>query len=146
MFITSCEHLSYKKPAQVVAPKMDSIDYSKIDDYPVFPECDSIPSQDKQRICFQMEMSKYIYLALSELNINANTIFNDTIIVKIIVDNVGKTRLSSIQKTVKITQNLPKLDSILNAGLQELPLLQPAIKRGIPVSAEFSLPIIIKTD
>ena len=61
-------------------------------------------------------------------------------------DNVGKTRLSSIQKTVKITQNLPKLDSILNAGLQELPLLQPAIKRGIPVSAEFSLPIIIKTD
>ena len=146
MFITSCEYLSYKKPTQVAIPKMDSIDYSKIDDYPVFPECDSIPSQDKQRICFQMEMSKYIYLALSELNINANTTFNDTIIVKIVVDNVGKTRLSSIQKTVKITQNLPKLDSILNAGLQELPLLQPAIKRGIPVSAEFSLPIIIKTD
>lgn len=143
---TSCEYLSYKKPRQVVIPEMDSIDFSKIDDYPVFPECDSIPSQDKQRICFQMEMSKYIYIALNKLNINTKTVFNDTIIVKIIVDNDGKTKLSSIQKTVKINQYLPKLDSIINAGLKELPLLQPAIKRGIPVSAEFSLPIIIKTD
>jgi hypothetical protein len=146
MFFISCEYLSYKKPTQVAIPKMDSIDYSKIDDYPVFPECDSIPSQDKQRICFQMEMSKYIYLSLNQLNINAKTAFNDTIIVKIVVDNTGKTKLSSIQKTNKITQNLPKLDSIIKASLQHLPVLKPAIKRGIPVSAEFSLPIIIKTD
>ncbi|MDO9260517.1 MAG: hypothetical protein Q7U08_01060 [Flavobacteriaceae bacterium] len=146
MFFISCEYLSYKKPTQVAIPKMDSIDYSKIDDYPVFPECDSIPSQDKQRICFQMEMSKYIYLSLNQLNINAKIAFNDTIIVKIVVDNTGKTKLSSIQKTNKITQNLPKLDSIIKASLQHLPVLKPAIKRGIPVSAEFSLPIIIKTD
>ena len=146
MFFTSCEYLSYKKPTQVAIPKMDSIDYSKIDDYPVFPECDSIPSQDKQRICFQMEMSKYIYRSLNQLNINTKTSLNDTVIVKIIVDNIGKTKLSSIQKTDKITQNLPKLDSIIKASLQHLPALKPAIKRGIPVSAEFSLPIIIKTD
>ncbi|MDP2088823.1 MAG: hypothetical protein Q8J84_05425 [Flavobacteriaceae bacterium] len=146
MFITSCEYLSFKKPTQVAIPKMDSIDYSKIDDFPVFPECDSIPSQDKQRICFQMEMSKYIYLTLSQLKINTKSAFNDTIIVKIVVDNLGKTKLSSIQKTANVTQNLPKLDSIISSGLQNLPTLQPAIKRGIPVSAEFSLPIIIKTD
>lgn len=146
IFFTSCEYLSYKKPTQATIPKMDSIDYSKIDDYPVFPECDSIPSQDKQRICFQMEMSKYIYLTLSQLKINSKSAFNDTIIVKILVDKDGKTKLSSIQKTDNVSKNLPKIDSIINAGLQYLPILQPAIKRGIPVSAEFSLPIIIKTD
>ncbi|MDP3353965.1 MAG: hypothetical protein Q8S44_09505, partial [Flavobacteriaceae bacterium] len=99
--LSSCEYLSFKKPTQVDIPKMDSIDYSKIDDYPVFPECDSIPSQEKQRICFQIEMSKYIYLSLNQLNINAKTAFNDTIIIKIIVDNIGKTKLSSIEKTDK---------------------------------------------
>lgn len=143
--MTSCEYLSYKKPAKVALPTTDTIDYAKIDDYPVFPECDSIPSQEKQRICFQMEMSKYIQMSLKRLDISAKTELNDTIFVKIIVDKKGKTLLSSIQKTEKIFQNLPKLDSIVKVGLEELPLLQPAIKRGIPVSAEFSLPIIIKT-
>ena len=146
MFLTSCEYLSFKKPVQAEIPDKDTIDYSKLDEYPIFPECDSIPSEDKQRICFQIKMSKHIYLSLNQLDINAKTTFNDTIIVKIIVDNAGKTKLSSIQKSDKISQYLPKLDSIINAGLQELPLLQPAIKRGIPVSAEFSLPIVIKTD
>ncbi len=146
MFITSCEYLSYKNPTKVSIPKMDSIDYTKIDDYPVFPECDSIPSKDKQSVCFQVEMSKYIYLTLNQLNINVDAALNDTIIVKIVVDKDGKTKLSSIEKTDKISQNLPKLDSIITIGLQNLPRLQPAIKRGIPVSAAFSLPIIIKTD
>lgn len=146
VFFTSCEYLSYKKPTQVAIPKVDSIDFSKVDDFPIFPECDSIPSSEKQRICFQLEMSKYIYHSLNQLDINAKSTFNDTVIVKIIVDNLGKTRLSSVQKTENVIQNLPKLDSIIRAGLLELPVLQPAIKRGIPVSAEFSLPIIIKTD
>jgi len=143
---TSCEYLSFKKPVKNKLPIVDSIDFSKVDDFPVFPECDSIPSQEKQRICFQLEMSKHIYHSLNQLDINAKTEFNDTIIVKIIVDNLGKTKLSSIQKTENIAENLPKLDSIIKAGLLELPVLQPAIKRGIPVSAEFSLPILIKTD
>lgn len=146
ILFTSCEYFSFKKPTHVAVPKVDSIDFSKVDDFPVFPECDSIPSQEKQRICFQLEMSKHIYHSLNQLDINAKTEFNDTIIVKIIVDNLGKTKLSSIQKTENIAENLPKLDSIIKAGLLELPVLQPAIKRGIPVSAEFSIPIIIKTD
>lgn len=146
MFLTSCEYLSFKKPVQGNILKKDTIDYAKIDVYPIFPECDSIPSEDKQRVCFQIKMSKHIYLSLNQLNINVKTAFNDTVIVKIIVDNTGKTKLSSIQKSEKISQNLPQLDSIINAGLQNLPILQPAIKRGIPVSAAFSLPIIIKTD
>lgn len=146
ILFTSCEYLSFKKPVKNKLPIVDSIDFSKVDDFPVFPECDSIPSQEKQRICFQLEMSKHIYHSLNQLDINAKTEFNDTIIVKIIVDNLGKTKLSSIQKTENIAENLPKLDSIIKAGLLELPVLQPAIKRGIPVSAEFSLPILIKTD
>lgn len=146
MFITSCEYISFKVPTKVAVPKLDSIDYTKIDDYPVFPECDSIPSTEKQRICFKMEMSKYIHTTLREIKINSKSVLNDTIIVKIIVDKNGKTRLSSIQKTSKINQNLPQLDSIIKLGLMQLPILQPAIKRGIPVSAEFSLPIVIKTD
>lgn len=144
--LNACEYLSYNKPTQVAIPKVDSIDFSKVDEFPIFPECDSIPSSEKQRICFQLEMSKYIYHSLNQLDINTKSTLNDTVIVKIIVDKLGKTRLSSVQKTENVIQNLPKLDSIIKAGLLELPVLQPAIKRGIPVSAEFSLPILIKTD
>lgn len=144
--LSSCDYFSFKKPVKKEIPSVDSIDFSKVDEFPIFPECDSIPSIEKQRICFQLEMSKYIYQALDTLDINAKVALNDTLIVKIIVDKNGYTKLSSIQKSDYFTQKIPKIDSIINASLKNLPKLQPAIKRGIPVDAEFSLPILIKTD
>ncbi len=144
--ITSCEYFSFKKPVKKSVPKVDSIDYTKVDEFPIFPECDSIPSVEKQRICFQLEMSKYIYLALDTLYISSKVSLNDTLVVKIIVDKNGYTKLASIQNAAYFSQKIPKIDSILNSSLKKLPKLQPAIKRGIPVDAEFSLPILIKTD
>lgn len=146
LVFSSCEYFSFKKPVKNKVPLTDSIDYCKVDEFPIFPECDSIPSLEKQRICFQIEMSKYIYQALDTIDLKAKDMLNDTLIVKIIVDKNGSTRLSSIQKSVSFSHKMPNINSIVKASLKNLPKLQPAIKRGIPVDAEFSVPILLRTD
>ena len=124
--------------------KVDTIvDFNSIDAFPLFPECKNIPSRDKQQICFQLEMAQHIYAALKQYPLMASEAVNDTIFVKLRIGINGKTRLSSIKIPEKTSELLPKFDSIVGVTLQNIPNLQPAIKRNMPVSTEFTLPIIL---
>ncbi len=69
---------------------------------------------------------------------------NDTIFVKLIIDKTGKVILNDIKSSEFIQQQIPKLDSLIADGISSLPKLKPAIKRDMPVTTQFSLPIVIK--
>jgi hypothetical protein len=69
---------------------------------------------------------------------------NETVTVKIHIDSSGKALLSEIQSSDLIKKYIPKLESITKESIESLPLFFPAIKRGIPVSTVFELPIVIK--
>jgi hypothetical protein len=88
-------------------------------------------------------MSQHIYASLKEHQLNAKEIVNDTVLVKLKVDNFGKISLSGIKISEKTKTLLPNFDSIVKVSLQQLPTLQPAIKRDMPVTTEFTLPIIL---
>lgn len=124
--------------------KVDTIvDFNSIDAFPLFPECKNIPSREKQQICFQLEMAQHIYAALKKYSLKASEVVNDTIYVKLRVGANGETSLSSIKISEKTNELLPEFDSIVRVTLQNIPKLQPAIKRNMPVSTEFTLPIIL---
>lgn len=124
--------------------KVDTIvDFNSIDAFPLFPECNNIPSREKQQICFQLEMAQHIYAALKQYSLKSSEVVNDTIFVKMRVDANGETSLSSIKISEKTIELLPEFDSIVRVTLQDIPKLQPAIKRNMPVSTEFTLPIIL---
>jgi len=124
--------------------KVDTIvDFNSIDAFPLFPECENIPSRDKQQICFQLEMAQHIYAALKQYSLKTSEVINDTIFVKMVVGAAGDTSLSSIKISDKTNELLPELDSIIRLTLKNIPKLQPAIKRNMPVSTEFTLPIIL---
>jgi hypothetical protein len=110
----------------------------------LFPTCDSIPSQEKQKICSQIKLSEQIYASLSTQEIISTDKLNDTILIKLNIDNSGKVSLSSLIANDHINQQIPNLDSLIESGIEKLPLLKPAIKRGMPVTTEFTLPIIVK--
>lgn len=120
------------------------VDFNSVDAFPLFPDCKDIPSRDKQQVCFQLEMSQHIYASLKEYSLNAIDSINDTVLVKLKVDASGITSLSTIQISKKTQKLFPEFDSILKVSLQNLPDLQPAIKRNMPVTTEFTLPIILK--
>ncbi|MHB1147725.1 MAG: hypothetical protein ACYC01_09040 [Lutibacter sp.] len=144
ILVLSCSYIEQRTKREPIQ-KIDTIvDFNSVDSYPLFPNCEEIPSREKQQICFQMEMSQHIYASLKEFELSVKDSVNDTILVKLKIDALGKTSLSSIQISEKTRELLPNFDSIVTVSLQNLPNLQPAIKRNMPVSTEFTLPIVLK--
>ncbi len=143
VILMSCSYFEqqYKKES---IKKVDTIvDFTSVDAFPLFPNCKDIPSREKQQICFQLEMAQHIYGALKEHALNASEKVQDTVLVKLKVNSVGKTSLSNIQISDETKKIFPEFDSILKVSLQKLPILSPAIKRNMPVTTEFILPIVL---
>ncbi|MGV6846217.1 MAG: hypothetical protein ACWA42_08850 [Lutibacter sp.] len=125
--------------------KIDTIiDFNSVDAFPLFPECQSIPSREKQQICFQIQMSSSIYALLNKHTIKLKPVEKDTLYVKLKVDTLGITTLLSVKAKKMTSKNLAKIDSLLRLSLKKLPKLSPAIKRDMPVTTQFTLPIIFK--
>lgn len=120
------------------------IDFNSVDVFPLFPKCDSIPSQEKQKICSQIKLSEHIYASLSANKIITAKKVNDTIFIKLNIDKTGKVTLSKLQLTEFIQQQIPNLDSLISSAIDYLPKLKPAIKHGMPVTTEFVLPVVLK--
>lgn len=143
ILVTSCSYFGNKSKSEALIAVDTIVDFNTVDAFPLFPNCEHIPSREKQQICFQMEMSQHIYAALKEHQLNAKEIVNDTVLVKLKVDNFGKTSLSEIKISERTNELLPNFDSLVKVSLEKLPTLQPAIKRDMPVTTEFILPIIL---
>ena len=144
LFTVSCSYFQrYSKKEDI--PVIDTvIDFNSVDAFPLFPNCEDIPSREKQQVCFQLEMAQHIYTSLKAYELNSKEILQDTVLVRLKVDAAGKTSLSQIQIGPKTRQLLPKFDSIVTVSLKDLPNLKPAIKRNMPVTTEFTLPIVLK--
>ncbi|UMB55416.1 hypothetical protein MKD41_08065 [Lutibacter sp. A64] len=142
--LLSCSYFEKKYKKEEIQEVDTIVDYSSIDSFPLFPSCDSIPSEDKQKICSQIKISEHIYASLKSHQFITENSLNDTILVKLEVAKSGEVSLVNIQSSAIIQQEIPKLDSLIADGIDKLPNLKPGIKRGIPVKTVFSLPIILK--
>ncbi len=142
-FLVSCEFFQKKELSNDSV--IDTvIDYNSVDVFPLFPKCDSIPSQEKQKICTQIKLSEHIYASLVSVNIITSKKVSDTLLITLNIDKTGKVTLSHINSSEFIQQQIPNLDSLIKSGINNLPILRPAIKRRMPVATEFTLPIVVK--
>ncbi len=110
VILMSCSYFEqqYKKES---IKKVDTIvDFTSVDAFPLFPNCKDIPSREKQQICFQLEMAQHIYGALKEHALNASEKVQDTVLVKLKVNSVGKTSLSNIQISDEQKKFYPEFD------------------------------------
>jgi hypothetical protein len=144
LFLTSCDYF-FPKQSSSNTPTIDTvIDFTTVDAYPLFPECQNIPARDKQKICFQIKMAEHINILLKNSQIKTKTADNDTLLVTLKVLKSGKTQFVKIFSKSNNSAFEKLLDSILKRVASKIPTLQPAIKRGIPVTTQFELPVIIK--
>jgi hypothetical protein len=142
----SCDWISIKKPT-VKAGYIheDIIDYTVVDAYPLFTECQGLADNSAQDICFENTFKEKVELSLKEEQFTAIAVFTDTVYAKILVDTNGKVSVEALEMTGTAAQAIPQFDSIFRADINKMPLLlQSATKRGIPVNSRFRLPIIIR--
>ncbi len=148
LFTVSCkEYLVNKRDDNsLTKTEENAINYSSLDAYPLLPECVNITNRILQKDCFYKQLTSRIQNTLDENLLAINQNIQDTIWVKININSLGKTRVKTIIVTDNIKEYLPKLDSVLNISIDKLPILKPAIKLGIPVTSEFSLPILLQNN
>ncbi|MFL3661848.1 MAG: hypothetical protein ACI6PN_08865 [Polaribacter sp.] len=69
---------------------------------------------------------------------------SEIVYVDLLINSKGKIILETIESSENMKIQLPKLAAILKVSVASIPSIYPAIKRGIPVTTKYRLPIKIE--
>ena len=147
LLFTSCDFFSSKKLSdkRVVLANDVVVDYSTVDTYPMYINCEGLDIKENQEQCFGNELVARLDRLLLAEKIEAPAVVYDTVFVDLLIERDSKIIIAGIQSSELVKNKIPNLDSVLIASVNQLPyLMHPAIKRGIPVNSQFKLPILIR--
>jgi hypothetical protein len=147
-FATSCNYFEKKKvyPEDLLEEELQTFNWNEVDTYPTFSNCDSITIKEDSKACFQNTLIGSVNQFLEHQNIVVSDDVNDTIRLKIIIDNKGVLEVESIRLKPETAVQIPEIDSLLRQSLKGIPKIFPAIKRGQQVTTAFELPVIVRID
>ncbi len=148
LLATSCNYFEKKKvyPEDLLEEELRTFNWNEVDTYPTFTSCDSITVREDSRACFQNTIIGSVNQFLEAQHIVVSNDVNDTIRLKISIDNKGVLVVKSIQLQPETAIQIPEIDSLLRQSLKGIPKIYPAIKRGQPVTTAFELPVIVRID
>jgi hypothetical protein len=147
IFCTSCDYFSQStSTSSSNLQVLDTvIDYTSVDVYPIFSDCENYAESDSQKKCFEASITEKLAEILSDNEFKVNNEVNDTTSIDILIDHTGKASLMTINSPKSIVEELPNLESIIRKGINQLPTMKPALKRGMFVKSQYRLVIVVET-
>jgi hypothetical protein len=144
----SCEYFNKKKvySQDLLENELEMFTWNDVDEYPTFASCDSTTGKANRKQCFENTLRDILNANLSQYHIVVSEAIEDTVQLKITIDNQGAFSINSIKSSALTKQEIPELDSLLRRSLDSLPKIFPAIKRSQQVATQFSFPVIIKIE
>ena len=143
IFITSCDNFSFSKNKNMQL--LDTIvNFSSVDTSPSFKVCDSIIDKQKKTNCFRTTIHQKIGAELQKHQFVIRDSISEIVYVDLLINSKGKIILEAMDSSEEIKIKLPKLDSVLRISIDKIPNVYAAIKRGIPVTTKYRLPIKIQ--
>ena len=144
--LAGCNNFETKKISskEVLDQESKTLNWKEVDEYPTFENCKNIDELTKSRECFEATLANSIYAYLTRKEPIVTQAIDDTLILYLEITKTGKPKIDSIFVDSLVTNQLPDLKLWLQQSLDSLPKIYPAIKRGIPVSSAFKMPIVIK--
>ena len=141
---SSCQFLD-KTPSEqeLLDQRIKEINWQKVDKFPSINNCDVIENAAEQKKCFFDCISQII-----EDKISLDTLLKlypniDTVAVKVTVFPNATLKFEPQLNPDLDSVEKQKIDSIFHARLVGFPRVQPAIKRGIPVKTQFTIPVVL---
>lgn len=126
--------------------KIDTvIDFTSVDVYPVFSECENYAEDTDQKECFRTTIARLLTEQLSQYEVKVKKRVNGTTWIDILIDQKGRTNLVNMNSPPNIQEQIPQLDSIVNQCVNALPSIKPAVKRGLFVKSQYRMAIEVKT-
>lgn len=140
---SSCDYISFERKKNT--QELDTIvDKTTVDVFPSFPACDAIIDKEKKRNCFEETIHAEITQSLSEEEIKVKQSVDETVEVVIAISADHQLTLKSMKASESLVSMIPDIEQRITRSLTKLPKVRAAIKRGIPVTSEYKLPIRIK--
>jgi hypothetical protein len=144
--LTSCNYFEKNKvfTEDILEEELQTFNWNDVDEYPTFASCDTTLGKENKRQCFENTLLQVLNKNLLKQNIVVTEDVNDTILLKITIDNQGNFNVDDIQSSELTKAQIPKIDSLLIHSFDSLPKIYPAIKRSQQVTTQFSLPVVVK--
>ena len=143
LLITSCDKFSFSKNKDIQV--LDTIvNFSSVDTSPSFKVCDALIDKQRQSDCFRTTIHQKIGAELQQHEFSIKHSISEIVYVDLLINSKGKIILETIESSDDIKTQLPKLAAILKLSVDIIPDIYPAIKRGIPVTTKYRLPIKIE--
>ncbi|WP_310994307.1 hypothetical protein [Aequorivita marina] len=145
---TSCQFFETEKVSseEIYNQELQTIDWSNVDSYPSFTNCENAIEKSKQKECFINTISTQLYKSISNESMVAARDVYDTVKVNFEVSSHGELSIRKIKMDTLLQKEFPHLKQWLLQSVDSLQPVAPAYKRGIPVKTQFTLPVIIKTN
>jgi len=143
ILITSCDNFSFSKNKNIQL--LDTVvNFSSVDTSPSFKVCDSIIDKQKKSDCFRITIHQKIGAELQKHKFSVKNAISEIVYVDLLINSKGKIIFETIESSNHMKIQLPKLATILKLSVDSIPGIYPAIKRGIPVTTKYRLPIKIE--
>lgn len=134
-----------EKTQELVSQEIQSIDWEDVDKYPLFADCDETVSKQEQKSCFMETLLLHFSTTLQESEFVLHEEVKDTIFIDFVMEDTGSITLMDIHNDEALRKQLPDFEKRIKKSLGNLPKIEPALKRGIPVSAKFRIPIVLSS-
>ncbi|HBK71482.1 MAG TPA: hypothetical protein DDZ39_07505 [Flavobacteriaceae bacterium] len=121
------------------------IDFTKVDVYPIFSDCENYAEEGNQKECFEQTLLQKLSEQFNKNDLKVKKAVNDSTAIDLLIDNTGKASVVKINSPESILTNFPQLDSVVRKSVTLLPTMKPAVKRGIFVRSQYRLVVLVKT-
>lgn len=148
VILTGCNNFETRKISseEVLDHESRSLNWKEVDEYPAFEHCRNITEIEKARECFESAVASSVNAYLSRQEPIVTEAIDDTVFVHLEISKTGIPTIESIEVDSLVISQIPELQLWLKQSVDSLPRIYPAIKRGIPVSSVFIMPVMIKAE
>lgn len=125
--------------------KVEVIDFTQVDQFPQFKNCDAMLNFEESKACFEQTIHDEIGNRIQNLKLSTKENITDTLQIQFTIDKNGYFLCNRIIAKDSLNIKLPDLSSEIQKIIQTLPAINPAQKRGIPVTSTYTIPLVINT-
>ncbi len=145
--LSSCDFFlpREEKTRKKVLAELNTINWNDVDQYPLFEDCDESATKTEQRGCFEDNLLAHFAQTLSGFEFELEQEVVDTIFVDFLIERDGSITVLEIEDHPLLQEQIPEFNGVITQSLKSLPRIEPALKRGMPVSAKFRIPLELNT-
>lgn len=147
LFLSGCNLFDSEKVSseKIYEEEVQTIDWTEVDSYPLFNGCNEEMKKNDQRNCFIKTINEILFKDLHHRKFIVSEEISDTVRVILEVNEKGKIQIIEMKTDSLLTKEFPEFENLIHQKLDSFPFARPALKRGIPVKTQFTLPVIIQT-